>query len=130
MSLIDDIKKKLEKYPHIQYECNASSITVLPSDADGFSVDLTENSGNCYTVSFEGWHEDFEDAEEAMNAFAFGLSDECRLREYRRGGFPYKWTPEYLENGEWKEESTTALLIFPFWRKVEIRYRQNRLFHL
>jgi hypothetical protein len=48
---------------------------------------LTENQSNGYTVSFEGWPEDFGNADEAMNAFAFGLSDEARLREYRRGGF-------------------------------------------
>jgi hypothetical protein len=127
MNVIDEIKRRLSKYPHIKFSNDACSITVLPASSEGFSVTLTEGSGNGYTVSFEGWHEDFEDAGEALNVFAFGLSDECRLREYRRGGFAYKWTLESWEDGDWKEESTTALLFFPFWRKVEVRHLQNKL---
>jgi hypothetical protein len=127
MNVIDEIKRRLSKYPHITFSSDACSITVLPASSEGFSVTLTEGSGNGYTVSFEGWHEDFEDADEALNVFAFGLSDECRLREYRRGGFAYKWTLESREDGDWKAESTTALVFFPFWRKVEVRHLQNKL---
>lgn len=127
MNLIEQIKTRLSKYPEARYESNASSITVLPISAEGFSVGLTINPGNGFTVSFEGWHEEFEDAEEALNVFAWGLSDECRLCEYRRGRFPYKWTVEYWEDGEWTQQSTTGLIFFPFWRKVEAHYLQNKL---
>ena len=127
MKLIEEIKSRLSKYPDVRAESDESSITVLPASTTGFSVTLTENQGNGYTVSFEGWHEDFENADEAMNAFAFGLSDEARLREYRRGGFSYKWTLESWEDGEWIEQSTTALFFFPFWMKLEVRYLQNNL---
>jgi hypothetical protein len=99
----------------------------LPASSEGFSVSVTETSSNSYTVSFEGWHEDFEDASEALNVIAFGLSGECRLREYRRGGYAYRWTLEALEDGVWKEESTTALIFFPFWKKTKVRYLQNKL---
>ena len=125
--LIEKIESRLSNYPDVRYESNVSSITVYPAAADGFSVMLTQNLGNGYTVSFEGWHEDFEDAEEAMNVFALGLSDECRLREYRRGRFPYKWTLESWEDGEWVEQSTTGLFLFPFWMKSQVRYLQNKL---
>jgi hypothetical protein len=67
-----------------------SSISVLPSADNGFTVTLRV-SGEGYTVFFDGWHEDFNDQEEALNCFAFGLADECRLKESRRGGFAYKW---------------------------------------
>jgi hypothetical protein len=127
MNLIDDIKTRLSKYPHIRYESDASSITVFPHSPDGFAVTLVVNHGNVYTISFEGWHEDFESEEEAFNVFAFGLSDECRLKEYRRGNFAYKWTVEYLEEGQWKEESTTGLILFPFWKRMAVRYLQNKL---
>jgi len=128
MNLIDDIKTRLSRYPHIRYESDASSITVFPHSPDGFAVTLVVNDGNLYTISFEGWHEDFGGDDEALNAFAFGLSDECRLKEYRRGNFAYKWTVEYLDDeGQWQEESTTGLLLFPFWKRSTVRYLQNNL---
>lgn len=127
MKVIEEIKSRLSKYPDVRMESDASSVTVLPVSAEGFSVALTENLGNGYTVSFEGWHEEFGDAEEAMNVFALGLSDECRLREYRCGRFPYKWTVEFWEDGQWMEQSTTGLFFFPFWLKSEVRYLQNKL---
>ena len=128
MNLIDDIKVRLNKYPDARYESDASSITVFPHSPNGFAVTLVVNDGNVYTISFEGWHEAFEGEEEALNVFAFGLSDECRLKEYRRGKFAYRWTVEYLDDeGQWREESTTGLLLFPFWKKSTVRYLQNNL---
>lgn len=126
MNVIEEIKSRLSKYPDVRFTTDDCSITVLPDSAEGFHVTLTENSSDSFTVSFAGWHEDFADPKEALNVFAFGLSDECRLREYRRGEFAYKWTLESCEDGEWKAESTTALLLFPFWRKVEVRQLQNK----
>jgi len=126
MNLIDDIKVRLNKYPAARYESDDSTITVFPQSPDGFAVTLVVNNGNVYTISFGGWHEDFEGEEEALNVFAFGLSRECRLKEYRRGNFAYKWTVEYLDDeGQWREESTTGLLLFPFWKKMSVRYLQN-----
>lgn len=130
MKPIDEIKSRLRKYPHVQFTCDDCSITVLPTSDDGFDVTLTENATNSFTVSFAGWHEDFDDAEEALNVFSFGLSDECRLREYRRGGFAYKWTVESLKDGEWRADSTTALVLYPFWRRAEVRELQNNLLSL
>jgi hypothetical protein len=127
MNVIEELKRRIDKLPGARYESDTASITVLPHNTDGFNVTLMQNSANGYTVFFNGWHEDFEDPEETVNVFGLGLSDECRLKEYRRGSFAYKWTVETLENGEWLEHSTTALLLFPFWRKREIHYLQNRL---
>src|SRR5262249_14251262 len=46
------------------------------------------------TVYFNGWHENFSDPSEALDCFVFGLSDECRLKEHRRGNVAYRWTVE------------------------------------
>jgi hypothetical protein len=126
MNIIEEIKARLQKYPHANYESRVDSISVYPASAEGFTVELTVNR-NSYTVSFNGWHEDFQDEEEALNCFAFGLSTDCRLKEYRRGGLTYKWTVEFKEDGVWVEESSTGLFLFPFWTKKEIRYLQNNL---
>lgn len=72
MNLIDDIKARLSKYPAAAYEANVSSISVLPSSDNGFTVGLGVNQDS-YTVSFDGWHEDFHDEEEALSCFFFWL---------------------------------------------------------
>ena len=124
--MIEEIKTRLQKYPHAKYESDADSISVFPTSDDGFTVSLTVNQKS-YTVSFNGWHEDFQNEEDALNRFAFGLSSECRLKECWRGSFAYKWTVESKENGEWVEDSSTGLFLFPFWKKKESRYLQNNL---
>jgi hypothetical protein len=127
MNPIDKIKQKLTKYPEVQYETDSSSITILPATPEGFSVSLIINSKDSYTVHFEGWHENFDEENEALGVFALGLSGDCRLREYHRGNFAYKWIVDFKEDGEWLEQSTTGLLVFPFWRKKRMRILQNRV---
>ena len=126
MGTIERIKAKLQKYPHVKYESDRNSISVFPASDDGFTVSLTVHSDS-YTVSFNGWHEDLQSEEEALNCFAFGLTSDCRLKEYRRGNFAYKWTVESQEHGEWVEDGTTGLFLFPFWMRKEVRYLQNDL---
>lgn len=127
MNLIEEIRTKLRNYPHVKYVSDASSIRVLPISDDGFTVELYVTHDQ-YTVSFNGWHEVFNDAAEALDCFGFGLSDLCRLKEYRRGNSAYRWAVESKENGQWVAESETGLLIFPFWKRSEVVYLQNRLF--
>jgi hypothetical protein len=126
MNPIDEIKTKLRDYPDVKYKSTDSSITVLPSSDTGFNVTLDSALGN-YTVSFNGWHENFADASEALDCFAFGLSDECRLKEHRRGRFAYRWTVEAKQNGQWVADSETGLFLFPFWKRAEVVYLQNSL---
>jgi len=127
MNLLDEIEQRLRRYPQATYERNDNSITVEPLDSDGFEVSIEDHGQHNYTICFNGWHENFDSDEEAFNVFACGLSSDCRLKEYRRGGFPYRWTLEGSEEGKWIEDSTTSLIIFPFWMKREIRILQNRL---
>lgn len=126
MGVIEMIKTKLQNYPQAKYESNDHSVKVFPRNENGFTVSLFLNEGD-YTVSFNGWHENFQTAEEALNCFAFGLSSDCRLKEYVRGGFAYKWHLEHKVDSIWVKESETGLFFFPFWRKLEIRYLQNDL---
>lgn len=126
MDAIEQIKAKLRKYPHVNYELGKSSITVLPTSSKGFSVSL-ETTGMGHTIYFNGWHENFQREEEALDCFAFGLSDECRLKEYRRGSFAYRWIVESKQEGEWVADSETGLFLFPFWKTKTIHYLQNDL---
>jgi len=127
MTAIEKIENKLRKYPSARYSRVGDTITVEATDGDGFSVWLTEQKPG-YTVGYDGWHDAFEDEEDALAAFAFGLSDDCRLKVVRLGSSDCAWTVEGKgEDGNWIGDSTTALLITPFWRKKSIAYRQNRL---
>jgi hypothetical protein len=126
MDALAEIRTRLLKYPTIRAEEGANSITVLPMDSRGFPVSL-HVSGKEFVVAFAGWHEHFSSAEDALNCFAFGLSEKCRLKVYKRGSFAYRWTVESQENGAWVRDSTTGLLFFPFWRRREVVHLQNRV---
>lgn len=126
VNAIEEIKRRLEKYPTLRFRGDNRSITVDAPSPEGFSLSLT-SSNDEYVVSFNGWHENFKSDAEALNCFAMGLSDQCRLKVVRRGKTEYKWTLEYWNRDGWCEESTTGLLVFPFWQKAEIVYRQNSI---
>jgi len=126
MTAIEKIRKKLESYPTVKFSVNGNTISVEPVAADGFTVCLVERKPG-FTVGYDGWHEEFEDEEEALSAFAFGLSDECRLKVVQRGEMDCSWTVEAREGDGWSEDSTTGLLLTPFWKKKRVVYRQNRV---
>jgi len=122
--LIGKIKEKLEKYPQLKKEIGNNYIIVYPETKDGFQVRIDEKSSK-YILSFNGWHEEFNNPDEALNCFAFGLSSECRLKVYTRGDFEYKWEIQSLKDNQWISDSETGLLFSPFWKKKKIKYLQN-----
>jgi hypothetical protein len=127
-SAIEAIREKLQRHPHLRAEETATSITVQPESPDGFPVRLDQHSRG-YTVSFAGWHEEFESYEEseALNCFAFGLSERCRLRVLSRGSFDYRWIVQHFKDDAWHDDSETGLLVFPFWLRRRERYLQNHV---
>ena len=129
MTVIDEVKAKLAKYPHARYSETSDSIQVHPADDSGFAVGLRV-TGEQYTVWFEGWHEEFDSSREALNCFAFGLSEACRLAVTYRGATAVKWVVESLRNGSWVEDSEVGLLVAPFWRSRNISRKQNHLIGL
>jgi hypothetical protein len=123
MGAVERITERLQRYPELAYRVSGGTITVEPPTANGFAVSLTEGPGE-WVVGFDGWHERFTSEDEALNCFAFGLSDRCRLQVHYRGSFPYRWTVEERTGEGWREDSTTGLLFFPFWRRPRVEYRQ------
>jgi hypothetical protein len=126
MNAVDRIVEKLQKYPAIRHEHTQNNITVLPSSEDGFTVSLDERESGC-TVHFHGWHETFNSIDEAINCFAFGLSEACRLVVFRRGSVDYRWQLQHFVEAGWRKESEVGLLFFPFWRRRTERILQNHL---
>ncbi len=126
MNTIDKILEKLEKYPDAKFKVKDNSIIFLPSTEDGFEVRLVAQP-NRYFVSFDGWHEKFEDENEAMKCFGFGLSENCRLKVIQRGRMRYRWLLQFKIENEWRSETETGLIFFPFWLRKKERYLQNHL---
>lgn len=126
MDAIAEICERFETYPDVRIEKGEGWIRCLPNSAEGFVVELLVRDGD-YIVAFEGWHEHFGDAESALNCFAFGLSNTCRLKVVSRGGAPHRWIVESLDNGEWTIDSETGNFIFKFWHSPSVSYRQNGL---
>ncbi len=124
MPAIEIIHQKLQRYPHLRYDETLHSIIVHPASPDGFSVGCYQQ-GEHYTISFAGWHEEFDSEAEALNCFAFGLSEECRLRVLSRGRWDYRWILQHLVDGAWQDESETGLIFFPFWLRRRERVLQN-----
>lgn len=127
MSAIEIIRAKLQNHPQLQYNHTAVSVTVSPESLDGFPVSFCQEGAASFVVSFDGWHEHFDSESAALDCFAFGLSDQCRLRVTSRGGIDCRWTVQKLINGSWRDESQTGLLFFPFWRSRSERFHQNRI---
>ncbi len=127
MTAIEKIESKLQRWPSLRHSIDGNTITVESDAADSFAVWLTENQSG-FTVGFDGWHEEFEKEDEALETFAFGLSDDCRLKVIRRGNMDCAWIVQGKgDDGEWRGDSTTGLLLTPFWRRRNIVYRQNRI---
>jgi len=128
MNPFHEIKTKLEKYPDVTIEEKESHICALAETEDGFDVWFTEDERE-YTVGFSCWHEHFDknELEEALNCFAWGLSEVCRLKVYSRAGSEYKWIVQSFEADHWVNFSTTSLFNFSFWKKTGITYKKNGL---
>jgi hypothetical protein len=122
--VISRIKEKLQKYPHVTYTTTESFLEIPAQSPTGFRVWIQERLGGC-TVGFEGWHEEFTDEEEALNCFAFGLSEDCRLRVFRCRGTDYKWQVLHHVDGRWVTDSETGMFVFTFWLRKEQRELQN-----
>lgn len=120
------ILAKLDQYAGFDLDVQDTQIAVICQNPDSFSVTFIATDGG-YQVAFDGWHEDFDDVEDALNCFAFGLSEECRLKVVLRGTTECSWTVESWKSDEWEEDSVTGLIFVPFWRPSTVRYYQNKL---
>jgi hypothetical protein len=126
VTAIEEVADRLARYPAARYTIEGNRIRVDPADADGFAVTLEEGPTE-FVVHFDGWHEHFADRSGALACFAYGLSDRCRLAVLYRGATPVRWTVEALDGGVWRRDSTTGLLLQPFWRRGRLVHLQNRL---
>ncbi len=137
-SIIEEIREKMARFPDARVEHDASSITYFPSASDGFVVRMTverQDGSEQYTVWYNGSHEEFTHREAAVQAFGFGLSTGCRLREYVLSGRPFRWVVDAWspQRQRWEADWDIVrwlLALALFWRRPTKRYLQNRLIDL
>jgi len=125
MDPIVEVKRRLNPDQKLRAEETDAWFTVEPKDESGFSVSI-QTHRKAFIVFYDGWHAHLSDAQEAVDCFLFGLTPQCRLRVTEYGSSPYKWTMEWLTDGQWQGDSTTGLLFVPFWRKKSISFMCNR----
>lgn len=124
MSVIDAVQRRLAGNPAVRTCVESESIRIMPDEPGGFEVGLAIRDAG-YTVWFAGWHEEFRAEREALGCVAFGFSPKCRLKVLSAGGFDYRWTVESRQSGHSVEDSTTGLLLWPFWKRRTTRYLTN-----
>ncbi len=125
--MFDEIIKMLKEYPRAEYKLGEDLVRVLPVTPEGFEVIIEQIWENHFTVSFDGWHEDFFSHEKALACFFLGLSNRCRLKTQEKGGTRFQWTIEYLDGTQWREGSSTRRFIHQFWKASVTTYLQNDL---
>ena len=124
---LDLLVAELARYPDATVTRAANSISIRPRGDGGFVVELVVDAEG-YTVYFDGgWHEGFATEQEAIDCVRFGLSPSCRLAVTYRGSIACRWAVESREGADWKTESVTGLLIFPFWRRPRTVLKQNHV---
>lgn len=106
---------------------------LVPKSSDqGFDVffDLCAEEVVVYCGAFHE-HYPVEGDVEEFAAHCVGmlydlLSPIMRLKEYKAGETPYKWTLEMDQGGKWQAEGTTALLFYNYLAKRNESILQNR----
>ncbi len=121
--MIDEIRNILQENRVIHSEENGW-IWVQPQSEDGFEVGFAEDERFAY-VSCSGWHEEFEDKDDARNCFLNALTPRIRILISTRGSYEHKWEYQAFENDSWQSYGVTGLLFFPFWRKAKKTTKSN-----
>lgn len=120
------ILSKLEKYHGFKIDTSDHHITVSCNNPERFDVSM-HTLGKQFQVNFDGWHESFETEESALSCFAFGLSQECRLKVVKRGTKDCSWNVQAWQENSWIDDTTTGLVFSPYWLSKKVEYRYNVL---
>ena len=120
---LDQLRRWLDLAVGVEVSWDANGVTARGQNEHAFDVTLWGRDP-C-TIGFDGWHHEFDNLEEAITWFLFGLSPRCRLRVTVRGGWDYRWEVQSLRDGDWIKETSGELLLVPFWKPAKIIYRRN-----
>lgn len=126
---MDVLKAALDilcQYPGLQYSTAPNAVHVDAPNPNGFPVSLEVDTQG-FKVSLAGWHETFQEAEDALECFAFAFSRKCRIHVVSRGNTDCAWTLQFREGNTWNGDSTVGTPNYRVWRAKEERYLHNIL---
>jgi hypothetical protein len=123
--MFEELLSILQKYSQIRFERRDNLIRVLASTRDGFEVIIEQIWDNHFSVSYDNWHQDFYNWEDAQDCFLFGLSNRCRLKVQCKDAVPFRWTVERLEEEKWLERSSNSVWNYRFLSAPTTAYLQN-----
>lgn len=123
------ISARLENYSGYDVKWDTESLSVFCENPNSFEVSICE-LGDSFQVGFDGWHEHFDNLQTALDCFTFGLSTQCRLKVTLCGTAECAWTVQSQVGSNWEDDSTTGLLLIPFWRSKSVEFRHNVLLKL
>lgn len=127
-TVIDRARKTLTALPAaVPFRANEHHV-IVPGSPAGFTVTLQALGPRRFRVTYDGWSQTFDRAEDAYDCFEYGLSDSCRLRVTYRGNEAVAWQIEKREYGLWMPGRRVARRLVPFWRRQRVEHRQNRVF--
>jgi hypothetical protein len=124
MDPIEELTRRLARHPELRFTATAASVEIEPPSSDGFSVGLFATAKE-YVVHFDGWHEQFDSGDRALECVAFAYGGTCRLAITYRGRIPVRWVLEALKDGRWHADSEIGHFFVPFWYRARVLYRQN-----
>lgn len=130
MSILEFAEAILKRFPELSYEVGENQITVARPNDRGFSVwFLNYGSHSKYEVGFDRVWMPIEDAYEAINCFAWALTDRCLLRTEKQGDNAISWAPGCIYGDEWRGlgPEFRKYPSLSFWKRKTVEYLQNEV---
>ena len=123
---LDDLRSTLLQWSDTRVARSPSSVSVSASDTHGFDMAIVVDEGR-FTLAFDEWVEEFDDADLARQIFAAALDGTARLRVDMIADRKWRWTLERLDEqaGEWVPESTIGHVAWHFWGRPSVVYLRN-----
>lgn len=110
--------------PLSRFEVTADRIVIPARSSSEFQIAATYYA-NKWILSFDDWHDDFEDIESVLQLVSQALSGSLRLRIDRIGGRPVRWTLERNTKDDcWIELYSNGVFFIEFGRHKDSIYRR------
>lgn len=120
------LQAMLRPYPQLQYDAGADWIRIHPADATGFTVEIRVQGAGAM-VRLDGWHDQLDTVDEALELAERALTGVLRLAVWQRGSTRYRWQAELLQAGQWVPAGSVGLLFYPFWRRSQMFHLRNQV---
>ena len=119
------IRERFEAREHVKFEEGDGWIRYVPEADGGFAVEF-RYAEDGFVVSIDEWREKFTEGTTALNHFAFGLSDQCRVKIVTKARKPIRREVQAQRDGKWAVVYERRSRIYQYWRLARVRYLQNK----